>query len=291
MTPAPTPAPPPPSTEIVIAPTHGWRFLNARELWAYRDLLGLLVWRDFATRYKQTVLGPLWFILQPLLTTLIFTVVFGKFARIPTAGVPPVLFYLCGLLPWNYFSQTFQSTSATFLNNAGLFGKVYFPRLVVPLSAVVSNLLAFLIQLTTFGIFFAVAKLGGRGAEFGLRGAAALLPLALLQVAALSLGVGLWVTALTAKFRDFSILATFAIQLWLYATPVIYPLQQVPARWHWLVALNPMTLPEEFFRHALLGTPAPSLLVAGVSAACTALVLAGGLLVFQRVEKSFVDVV
>jgi len=283
-------ATPAPAVETVIAPTRGWRFLDTRELWAYRDLLGLLVWRDFATRYKQTVLGPLWFVVQPLLMTLVF-ILFGKVARIDLGQTPPVLFYLCGQLPWNYFAQTFQSTSVTFTNNSGLFGKVYFPRLIVPLAAVVSNLLSMAIQLVTFGIFFAVLKCGAHGANFGLTSGIILLPLALLQVAALSLGVGLWVTALTAKFRDFSILATFAIQLWLYATPVIYPLSQVPVKWHWLVALNPMTLSEEFFRHALLGTDVPSPLLMAASLAATGLVLAGGLLVFQRVEKTFVDVV
>ena len=277
--------------ETVIAPSRGWRFLDARELWAYRDLLWLLVWRDFATRYRQTVLGPLWFVVQPLLTTLIFTVVFGQIAHISTGGVPPFLFYLCAQQPWNYFAQTFQSTSVTFANNAGLFGKVYFPRLVVPLAAVVSNLLAFAIQLATFAGFYIALKFTAAAPAFAAGPSALLLPLALVQVAAFSLGVGLSVTALTAKFRDFSILATFVLQLWFYATPVIYPLAQVPDRWRGLAALNPMAMPEELFRHALLGTAAPSAGVVAASLAGTALILAGGLLLFQRVEKNFVDVV
>lgn len=282
---------PPSEHETIIQPTSGWRFLDWRELWAYRDLTRLLVWRDFATRYKQTILGPLWFIVQPLLTTIVFTVVFGRFAQIPTDGVPQVLFYLCGLLPWSYFAQTFQSTSGTLVANAGLFGKVYFPRLVVPLSALIANLLSFVIQLATFAVFFVGYKFSDQAHTFGLHANALWLPLVLLHVAALSLGVGLWLAALTAKFRDFSVLSGFIVQLWMYATPIIYPLSQVPAKWRTLFALNPMTMPVECFRHALLGAGSPSASLLAVSLGATVLLLGSGLLVFQRVEKSFVDVV
>lgn len=281
----------PPDYEIVIERTRGLRVFAWREIWAYRDLLWLLVWRDFVTRYKQTVLGPLWFIVQPILTTIIFTVVFGKFAQIPTNDVPPVLFYLCGLLAWGYFAQTFQSTSATLANNAGLFGKVYFPRLIVPLSAMISNLLSFVIQLASFAVFYICFKLGPSASTFGVGLDALLLPFALLHVAALSLGVGLWLAALTAKFRDFTVLAGFLIQLWMYATPVIYPLTQVPERWRLLVSLNPMTMPVECFRHALLGAGTTSVPLLALSLTLTALVLASGVLVFQKVERNFVDVI
>jgi lipopolysaccharide transport system permease protein len=278
--------------EIIIAPTRGWRFLNSRELWAYRDLLWLLVWRDFATRYKQTVLGPLWHIFQPLLTTVVFAIVFGQIAKLPTDDLPPTLFYLCGLLAWNYFSQTFNSTSATLVANAGLFGKVYFPRLIVPLAGVVSNCFSFLIQLASFFIVLVLYRLSHPGVSYGPRWEAlVLLPLILAQLAAFSLGAGLWLAALTAKFRDFSVLSGFMIQLWMYVTPIILPLTKVPPQWHVYVALNPVTMPVECFRHLLLGAGSISPELILVSLAATAATLVSGLLVFQRVEKSFVDVV
>ena len=283
--------PPMASREIVIEPTHGRRALAWRELWAYRDLLWLLVWRDFAARYKQTVLGPLWFILQPLLTTVVFTIVFGKFAGIPTASTPPVLFYMCGLLAWNYFAQTFQSTSATLVNNAGMFGKVYFPRLIVPLSAVVSNLATLVIQAATFAAMYAAYAFIGLPAGTGLRWEAWLLPLVVLQVGALGLGVGLWLAALTARYRDFTVLAGFLLQLWLYATPVIYALESVPAAWRFAVVLNPMTMPVELFKRALLGAGAADPASIAVSLAMTAVLLVTGLLLFKRAEATFVDTV
>jgi lipopolysaccharide transport system permease protein len=281
---------PGPRTETVIAPTSGWRFLNTRELWAYRDLLWLMVWRDLASRYKQTVLGPLWFIVQPLVTTMVY-LVFNKVARIDLGAMPPTLFYLGGLLAWNYFAQTFQSTSVTLVNNAGLFGKVYFPRLIVPLSAVISNLLALAIQLATFTGFYLAYKTTAAAGTFGVSWTVVLLPLLVLQVAAFSLGVGLWIAALTAKFRDFSIVAGFMIQLWLYATPVIYPLKQVPEKWRGLIALNPMTMPVEGFRAALLGTAFPGAGLCALSVGLTLAVVATGVLVFQKIEKNFVDVI
>ena len=286
-----TPHPLPITT--VIEPTQGWRFLDWRELWAYRDLLSLLVWRDLASRYKQTALGPLWFIAQPLLTALMFTFVFGKVAEIPTGGVPHTLFYLCGLLTWNYFAQTFQSTSTTLVNNAGLFGKVYFPRLIVPLSAVVSNLATFAIQLALFAGFFVAGKFGSDAAHFHLEPSALLLPLVVAQVGLFSLGVGLWLAALTAKFRDFGILAGFAIQLWLYATPVIYPLSKIPDGWQWLAELNPMAMPVELSRAMLLGTPMPAVepVIESLALALATVTVTVGVFFFRRAEKSFVDVV
>lgn len=283
--------PAPARDEIVIEPTRGLRAFAWRDLWAYRDLLWLLVWRDFATRYKQTILGPLWFVFQPVITTAIFAVVFGGFAKIPTAGVPAMLFYNCGLVPWGYFAQTFQSTSTTLVTNAALFGKVYFPRLVVPLAGAISNLLAFVIQFATFLAIYAVYKFRPEAATFGFQWDVVLLPFALLHVAALSFGIGLWLAALTAKFRDFTILGGFFVQLWLYATPVIYPLSQVPEKWRLLVALNPMTMPVECFRHALLGAGTPSAPLLGLSVLVTVVLLVGGLAIFQRVEKNFVDVI
>jgi len=277
--------------ETVIEATHGLRFIQWRELHAYRDLLWLLVWRDIASRYKQTVLGLLWFVIQPVFTTIVFMVIFSRVARIPTNGVPSSLFYLCGLLPWNYFAQTFQSTSSSLTSNAGIFGKVYFPRLIVPFSSVISNLMPLAIQIGTFLVFYTVEKLGPRSGSFGMAPSAAFLPLVFVQVGLLSLGTGLWIAALTAKFRDFGILAGFALQLWMYVTPVVYPLSRVPSRWYWVAAVNPMTFPQEATKMMLLGAGTPTMGLFSLSAAMTLVILAGGILVFQRVEKTFVDVI
>ncbi len=287
MTPSESIAP-----EIVIEPTHGLRFVAWRDLYAYRDLMWLLVWRDFATRYKQTILGPLWHILQPLFTTIVFTIVFGQVAKLPTDDLPPTLFYLCGLLAWSYFAQTFNSTSSTLVANAGLFGKVYFPRLIVPLSGVISNVFSFLIQLASFFCVLLIYRASHPGVTYGPHWSAIIfLPLILAQLAAFSLGVGLWLAALTSKFRDFSVLSGFMLQLWMYITPVIIPLTKVPPQWHIYVALNPVTMPVECFRNLLLGTGwiNPSLILVSIGATLVALV--SGLLIFQRVEKTFVDVV
>jgi lipopolysaccharide transport system permease protein len=279
------------SGEITIRPTRGFRGVGIRELWAYRDLMLLFVWRDYVARYKQTLLGPLWYIFQPLITTFIFTAVFSHIAELSTDGLPPTLFYLCGLLPWNYFAQTFNSTSGTLVANSGLFGKVYFPRLVVPISAAISNLVALGIQFVLFVAMYGLHRASHVDAAYGMRWAALLLPLVVLQVAALSLGVGLWLAALTTKFRDFAVLSTFLIQLWMYVTPIIYPLTRVPEQWRVWVAINPMAVPVEAFRYLLLGTGMIDGTLIAVSLVVTAFALVSGLLVFQRVEKTFVDVI
>jgi lipopolysaccharide transport system permease protein len=284
--------PPPPAVEIVIQPTRGLHFGSWREIREYRDLLWLLVWRDIVSRYKQTVLGPLWFVVQPVLTTIVFMVIFARVARIPTNGAPSSLFYMCGLVPWSYFALSFQSVSSSLVNNANMFGKVYFPRLLVPLSAVLSNLVALVIQLGTFFVFYFAEKLwSARAGSFGVTASVWLFPLVVMQVGALSLGVGLWVAALTAKFRDFSILAGFLLQLWMYVTPVVFPLSMVHPRWFWIAKLNPMTFPLESTRQMLLGVGSPSVRLFAASVILNLLILAGGLLVFRRVEKNFVDVI
>ena len=278
--------------ELVIRPTRGWVHLNLADIWRYRDLLLILVHRDFVAKYKQTILGPAWFILQPLLMTIVFTVIFGAVINIPTDGLPPVLFYFAGLLGWNYFAQTFQNTSGTLVNNAGLFGKVYFPRLIVPLAAVISNCTAFALQLATFLCIWAYFKIfTGAGATFGVSLAIVWLPLILLQIAALSFGVGLWLSAMTAKYRDFTFLSSFIIQLWMYATPVIYPLSQIPEKWRWLAVLNPMAMPVETIKYMFLGQGLVIPAYLAVSVAITLLLLLSGVLVFNRIEKTFVDTV
>jgi lipopolysaccharide transport system permease protein len=278
--------------ELVIRPTRGWFTLNLAEVWRYRDLLLLLVHRDFVAKYKQTVLGPAWFVLQPLLMTVVFSIIFGGIAKIPTDGVPPMLFYLAGLLGWNYFAQTFQNTSGTLVNNAALFGKVYFPRLVVPLAALISNFFAFALQLATLLAVWIYFKLfTGVGGLFGFSVEIVLLPAVLLQVAALSLGVGLLLSALSAKYRDFTFLSGFIIQIWMYATPVIYHLSQIPEKWQWIAVLNPMAMPVEAIKLMFLGAGTVMPAYLALSAATTVLMLLSGLLVFNKVEKTFVDAV
>ena len=282
----------PSNYEIVIRPTRDWFHLNLADLWRYRDLLFLMVHRDFVARYKQTILGPAWFILQPLLMTVVFTIIFGEIAKIPTDRLPPMLFYLTGLLGWNYFAQIFQNTSGTLVTNAALFDKVYFPRLVVPLSAVISNLFAFALQLTTLLAVWIYFKLfTGAGGLFGFSVSIVWFPLVLLHVTALSLGVGLWVTALTAKYRDLAFLSGFVIQIWFYATPVIYPFSQIPERWRWIAVLNPMTMPVEAFKVMFLGRGTIISAYVALSIGVTFLLLLSGILVFNKVEKTFVDTV
>ncbi|MFO7870993.1 MAG: ABC transporter permease [Kiritimatiellia bacterium] len=286
--------------EIVIEPGGKWVRIPWREVLRYKDLLFLLVRRDFVSKYKQTVLGPLWFIIQPILMTLVFTVIFGKVAKIPTDKLPPMLFYLCGMLGWRYFSMCLGGTSSTFVSNARLFGKVYFPRLVVPLSVVISNLLAFAIQFGTFIAFWVFFKyFTSAGARFHLTSYVFLLPLLLIQSAAIGLGVGLWMSALTAKYRDFAHLSGFLTQIWMYATPVVYPLSEVIKflenkeweQWSWLPAVNPMTGIIECYRMAFLGKGTVEPMYLLVSAAMTVVLLFSGILIFSRSERTFIDTV
>ena len=278
--------------EQIIQPTRGWRVIDWRALVHYRDLLYLMVRRDFVAKYKQTVLGPAWFIIQPLITTLMFTVVFGKIAKIPTDGIPGQVFYLCNLLAWTYFSQSLPTIATSLITNAGLFSKVYFPRLIVPLAALVSNLLAFGLQLVTFlGFYFYFKFATPEGAGIHANLTLLALPLLILHTALISLGFGLWLAALTAKYRDFTHLMHFLVQLWMYATPVILPLRLVPEKLRIVFALNPMTAVVESFRYAFFSHATVNAGYLGLSVAITLVVLISGLLVFSRVEKTFVDVV
>ena len=278
--------------EIRIRPNQSWLRIDLRALWEFRDLLGLLVRRDFVARYQQTVLGPAWAIVQPLVMTVVFTLVFGKFAGISTDGLPPVLFYLSSLLVWNYHAQNFQLIGGTFTTNAELFGKVYFPRLVVPLSIVFSNLIAFAIEAAIFGLFWCYYKFfTPAGAQFGVDARAFLVPLLLVQVAAVSAGAGLIVASCTAKYRDLRHVLPLVVQVWLYLTPIIYPLSKVPARWQWVIALNPIAPVVELTRFVLLGRgevqPAQFL----TSVAIAALLFLVGVMIFQRTERTFIDTV
>ena len=274
---------------MVIRSRSGWLDLELKEVWRYRDLILLFVRRDFVTIYKQTILGPMWFVVQPLFSTLVFTVVFGKIANIPTDGLPPPLFYMSAIVAWNYFSGCLSATSNTLVANAGIFGKVYFPRLTVPLSVVITNLLTFIIQ---FAVFLCLLLF------FCLRGAAVrpnafifLVPFLILQMGVLGLGCGILVSSLTTKYRDLTFFVSFAVQLWMYATPIVYPLSQIPERWQWLYAFNPMAAVIGAFRYAFLGAGSVRPLHLATGLAVTVLVLILGLILFRRVEKTFMDTV
>ncbi|MGI6393194.1 MAG: ABC transporter permease [bacterium] len=273
----------------VIEPKNKFFRLNLKELWDYRDLVYMFVKRDVTAVYKQTVLGPLWFFIQPLLTTFMFLVIFGHIAKIPTDGVPQVLFYMNGIILWNYFSTCLTTTSNTFVGNAYLFSKVYFPRLSIPVSLVVSALIRLFIQ---FGLFFIVILIYYfRGFTITPNISMVFLPFFVLQTALLGLGTGLIVTSLTTKYRDMTHLVTFGVQLWMYATPIVYPASIVPAKWKLLYMLNPVVPIMEGFKHAFFSTGFPTILEYGLSVATTLLLLFGGILVFNLVERDFVDTV
>jgi len=275
---------------LVIRPESGLFHLGLGELWRYRDLYLMLVKRDIVTVYKQTVLGPLWFFVQPILTTALYMVVFGGIAKIPTDGVPQPLFYLAGICLWQYFSDCLGQTSGTFVSNAGLFGKVYFPRLVVPLATCTSNLVKFGIQFSMFLVVYAVFAF--MKAPVAPNAYALLLPVLVALLAALGLGFGIVFSSMTTKYRDLRFLLGFFVQLWMYATPVIYPLSTVTnVKLRFLMQLNPVTPIVEAFKYALLGAGSFSLAALGYSAGFALVLLAFGIVVFNRVQRSFIDTV
>ncbi len=263
--------------------------LKLKDTWEYRDLLWLMVRRDFVSVYKQTILGPLWFIIQPLLTTVIYTVVFGNIAGISTDGLPRPLFYMAGITLWNYFADCFQKTSGVFRDNAGVFGKVYFPRLVVPISNLVSNMVRFGIQVLLFIAF--VVYYAYAGTAIAPNAYLLLFPFLVILIALMGLGMGMIVSALTTKYRDLSFLVGFGMQLLMYATTVIYPLSAAPVKYKWFIIANPMTSIIETFRYGVLGTGTFSWSLLGYSTAFTLIVLFTGLMIFTRVEKNFIDTV
>ena len=277
--------------DLIIRPKDNWLDLHLEDLWRYRDLLWMFVRRDFVSVYKQTILGPLWFFIQPLFTTLVFTIVFSGMAQLPTGGMPPMLFYLAGTTAWNYFAACLTKTSSTFTANAGIFGKVYFPRLITPLSVVVSNLVQFAIQFALFLGFFAWDLFTSTQVHPSWWSILLLTPVLLALMGLLGLGCGIIVSALTTKYRDMQFLVGFGIQLLMYGTPVIYGIASIPAKYRPWVEANPMTPVIECFRAIYLGSgtwSAGSLLYA---AAFTAITLLLGLLIFHRVEKTFMDTV
>lgn len=260
-----------------------------RDLWQYRDLLLMFVKRDFISFYKQTILGPLWFFIQPVLTTIVFSIIFGNIAGISTDGLPKFLFYLSGITAWNYFADCLTKTSTVFRDNASIFGKVYFPRLIMPLSIVVSNLVKFGVQLSLFLVMMIYYSI--KGADFHITNAIFIFPVLLVLMALLGLGLGLIISAVTTKYRDLTFLVSFGVQLLMYATTVIYPLSAAPPEYKKYIELNPMTGIIEAFRYGFLGKGEFSVWSIGYSAIFTIVVLFLGILIFNKTEKNFVDTI
>lgn len=274
---------------MIIRPQRGWFDLRLGELWQARDLVLLFVWRDFVSVYKQTILGPLWYLIQPLLTTITFTVIFGNIARLPTDGLPQFLFYMSGTVIWSYFAECLNKTSVTFVNNTHLFGKVYFPRLAVPVSILISNLITFAIQLAFFLVFILYFALSGASVRPNL--AILFTPVLVAMMAGLGLGGGIIVSSLTTRYRDLRFLVTFGVQLLMYATPVIYPVSSIPEKYRWLILANPMTPIVEGFRYAFLGAGSLDAGAVLYSFGLTLAILLVGILIFNQVERTFMDTV
>lgn len=273
----------------IIEP-HGHAFeLKLGELWRYRDLIYLFVHRDFVAQYKQTILGPAWHFIQPLLTTIMFTIVFGKIAQIPTDGVPPFIFYMAGTVIWTYFSGVLTASSGTFTANAAIFGKVYFPRLAVPVAHLFSKFIAFAIQ-----FFFFLCFLGyfmWQGSDVGPNRWVFATPLLLLMMAMLGLGMGIIISSMTTRYRDLTVLVGFGVQLWMYASPIIYPLSTLPEKWQFWASLNPVAPIVELFRYSYLGAGTINLSMLAYSLAIILVILLIGIVMFNKVERTFMDTV
>lgn len=263
--------------------------LNIKELWNYRDLVMLFVKRDLKNVYKQTVLGPLWIVINPFLSTFVFTVIFGIIANISTDGIPQFLFYMSGNILWAFFSSCLNRSSSTFLSNARLFGKVYFPRLVMPLSGIIYNSITFVVQFAMFLILILIYMFTGANVQPNLL--VLLLPILMIQTSLLGTGFGLIISSLTTKYRDLNVLVSFGVALWMYFTPIVYPISQVPEKLRGLILLNPVAPIVETFRFAFLGCGTFEWLYLLISMAVTALVLFFGIMVFNQVEKDFIDTV
>lgn len=272
--------------QVIQAKTK-WHHLQLKEVWKYKDLLFLFAKRDFLAAYKQTVLGPLWFIIQPLLTTITFTIIFGNIAKLSTEGIHPIVFYLSGITMWSYFAECLTRTSSTFVSNKSLFGKVYFPRLIMPLSFILTSLLKFGIQfglLLCFWFYYLFTTNELHPNKFLL-----FLPLLIIMMSVLGLGFGMIISSMTTKYRDLSFLVGFGLQLLMYASPIIYPISSVPAKFQWLLHINPMTSIISNFKYGLMGIGNPDLgglLYSGIFGFITILT---GTIVFNIIEKRFID--
>jgi len=274
--------------DLIIEPKNKFFRFDLKELLQYKFLMFLFVRRDFVAQFKQTILGPLWFIIQPVMTSGIFTIIFSEIAHIPTDGVPPFLFNLAGVTLWNYFASCLNSTSNTLGNNAGLFGKVYFPRLAVPISVVITRLYTFGIQFFFFVVVYCVMLVNGAVLHPNIY--LLMLPLLVIHAALLGLAIGLLASALTVKYRDLNQLIGFGVSLAMYATPIFYPLSAVPRSLAWLVAFNPMAPLVEIFRYSFTGTGTIPMFEYLISLLVTLVVLFIGLALFHRAERNFIDV-
>jgi len=273
--------------EVLLTPRPKLRLLPWGELWEYRTLIALFVRRDFIASYKQTVLGPLWFVIPPLIQTFVFTMIFGRVAKIDTGDAPQSLFFMSGVLVWNFFSSTLTKAAGTFTGSAGLFDKVYFPRLVIPLTGIINSLLTFAIQFLLFlGIYFYYSE-SFHTVDPTLT--IVLAPLAVVQLSLLALGAGCLVTSVATKYRDFSMMLGFGLQLWMYASCVVYPLSAVPETWRWVLLLNPVVPVVENFRFAFFGETIVTLPQIFLGWIVTIIILFAGLLAFNRAENNFVD--
>ena len=290
------------SLEVSKTSTEGWttvikpkeRLLQVdfKELWRYRDLCSLFIRRNITTQYKQTILGPAWYVIQPLITVVMYMVVFGGIAKISTDGLPQPLFYLSGICLWQYFSDCLTKTSDTFTANAGIFGKVYFPRLIVPIANVVSNLLRFGIQFVLFLIIYAIYQLWVIPGQIATNWYALLMPVLVLMLAGLALGFGILFSSMTTKYRDLALLLGYFVSLWMYATPVVWPLSTITnAKLHLLMTLNPLTPIVEAFKYGFLGAGEFSWGMLGYSFAFMTVLLAVGVVIFNRVQRTFMDTV
>ena len=273
----------------VLKPQHSWKDIDLKELFSYKDLIFLFVKRNFVTKYKQTILGPLWLVISPLLTTLMYVLVFGNIAQLSTDGAPQMAFYMAGNIVWTYFALCVNQTSNTFVSNAAVFGKVYFPRLVVPISTVLTGLLDFFIQFALFAVI--LVGYGISGIPIHITWWALLTPVLLLELAMLGLGIGIIISSLTTKYRDLAILVTFGVQLWMYASPVVYSLSQIPERYQFIYLLNPVSPIITIFRYAFLGTGYIPFASWGISWITTLVIMCIGVVMFSRIEKTFMDTV
>ena len=277
--------------DMEIVSTTGLFEVNWHELWQYRDLILLFVRRDLTTTYKQTILGPLWFFIQPILTTTVYIIVFGKITNLSTGGLPKVLFYLAGITIWNYFQESLVKTSETFITNQNLFGKVYFPRLAVPISLVISGLIKFFIQFALFLVVWLYFLFEDDNLLIHPNNTLFLFPLYILVMSGLGFSYGILISSLTTKYRDLRFLIQFGIQLLMYATPVVYPLQIVSEKYQWLLLLNPVAVIIEAFKYGFTGHGYFSFPVLIYSLLFTMLNLFFSILIFNRIEKTFVDTV
>jgi len=275
--------------DLTIKPQTHWYDLRIKEIFKYKDLLFLFVKRDFISIYKQTILGPLWFFIQPIITAITFTVIFGNLAKISTDGLPQILFYMCGITLWNYFADTLTKTADTFSSNVNIFGKVYFPRMIVPLSVVVSNLIKLGIQFLLFlcvWIYYLIQTDLIHPNKMLM-----LIPYLIILIGFMALSFGIIISSLTTKYRDLKFLVTFGIQLMMYASPIVYPLSIVPEKYKWIIVANPVTSIIESFKYAFLGVGEFNWFYLGYSTLFTIVLFMIGLVIFHRVEKSFMDTV